>query len=507
MERLSVLDAEFLHLEDERSPMHIACMCTFEGPVPDREETERQIASKLPRIPRYRKRPRFPPLELGRPVWVDDPHFDLGYHVRRTALPAPGDDAALCALMGRLVSQLLDRDRPLWELWIVEGLEGGRWALISKIHHSMVDGVSGVDLLGTLLDDEPDRPLAPSIAWTPEPEPSRKAMVLDAWRGLTGDARDVVSSLVEGIRHPTRGAREVLDRAVGLAAFTRRLMTLRTGSIQGTVGRHRAYAHASVSFADVQGIRRALGGTVNDVLLAAISAGYRTLLAQRGEDPDRARVRSLVPVSMRPPEARGLMDNRVSALLCDLPVHVAGAVERLGAVKEEMNRLKLSHMAEAGAWVIDVGDLAPPFVVGATTRLIARAMHRVPQRFLATVTTNVPGPRRPLYFAGRAMRDWFPYVPISQGLRVGTAMLSYAGRIEFGITSDYDTVPDASSLARAIEEGVQELSRISALVRENGCGRLILAASPRMLGHLRSAGANPRGCCTPLARALHYRPP
>jgi diacylglycerol O-acyltransferase len=459
MERLKVLDAQFLHMEDERTPMHIACVCTFDGPAPTREETGRLMMAKLALIPRYRKRVRFLPLEIGRPVWVDDVHFDLGYHVRRTALPEPGDDGALCALMGRLVSQTLDRERPLWELWIVEGLAQGRWALISKIHHSMVDGISGVDLLTTVLDDAPDRPLPAEVEWTPEPEPSRLAMVLDAWRGLARDAGDVASAVAEGVRQPSRGARELRDRAVGLAAFTRRIATLRSGSIQGTIGKHRVFAHATVDLADVLGIRKALGGTVNDVVLAVISGGYRMLLAQRGEDPDRARVRSLVPVSVRAPEARGVMDNRVSAVLCDLPVQVADPVDRLNAVRAEMDRLKVSHMAEAGALVIELGDLAPPFVLGPTTRMVMRAMHRAPQRFLATVTTNVPGPRQPLYFAGRRMVDWFPYVPIGQGLRVGTAILSYAGRIEFGITSDYDTVPDATVLARAIEDGVRELGQ------------------------------------------------
>jgi diacylglycerol O-acyltransferase len=457
MERLRILDAEFLHMEDDRSPMHIAGLCTFEGPAPTRDEARRLFAAKLGLIPRYRRRVRFLPLWLGRPVWVDDPHFDLDYHVRRTALPAPGDDAALCALMGRLMAQVLDRDRPLWEVWVVEGLEGGRWALISKVHHSMVDGISGVELTATLLDSEPDRPLPAVAAWTPAPEPSRIAKVLDAWRGLAHDARRLAGNAVAVVRHPAAGAHELFDIGTGLAAFTRRLLTLRGGAIQGNVGKHRSYAHSSASFADVQTIRKALGGTVNDVVLAAVSGGYRALLAERGEDPDTARVRSLVPVSMRAPDEHGLLDNRVSAVLCDLPVHIADPGERLHAVRAEMERLKASHMAEAGAWIVGTGDLAPPFAVGAITRLGMWVMHQFPQRSLATVTTNVPGPRQPLYCLGRKMLDWYPYVPISQGLRVGTAILSYAGRLHFGLTSDYDTVPDATVLARGIVQGVDEL--------------------------------------------------
>lgn len=457
IERLRVLDAEFLHLEDERQPMHIAGLCIFEGPPPTRDEIGRLFSAKLGLIPRYRRRVRFLPLELGRPVWVDDPHFDLSYHVRWAALPAPGDDAALCALMGHLMSQLLDRSRPLWEAWIVEGLEGGRWALVSKVHHAMVDGVSGVDLTGVLLDAEPDCPLPAPASWTPEPEPSGIAKVLDAWRGLAHDARRTASSAVAMIRHPTTGVRDLRDSWTGLVTFTRRLLNLRTGALQGNVGKHRSYAHVSASLADVQVIRKALGGTVNDVVLAVVSGGYRALLLARDGHPETARVRSLVPVSTRAPDEHGMLDNRVSAVLCDLPVDVADPEQRLDAVRAEMERLKASHMAEAGAQVVGLGDLAPPFVVGPVTHLLMRVMHRVPQRMFATVTTNIPGPRAPLYCLGRKMLDWYPYVPIGQGLRVGTAILSYAGRLSFGITSDYDTIQDASVLARGIVQGVAEL--------------------------------------------------
>jgi len=465
MDRLSILDAQFLHLEDASSPFHIASLCTFDGPVPSREETLRLLAAKLPLMPRYRKRVRTVPFELGRPVWVDDPHFDLDYHVRRTALPAPGDDAALCALMGRLMSQLLDRSRPLWEIWIIEGLEGGRWGFVSKVHHSMVDGISGVELQGVLLDKERDGKLPASAPFVPEREPSSVALVLDAWQGLAHDARGVGARLLDSVRHPAAGARALRDRVVGLAAFTGRLLAMRSGPIQGTIGQHRSYAHASVSLADVQAIRRALGGSVNDVVLAAVSGGYRALLAQRRGDPDRSSVRSLVPVSVRRPEESGALHNRVSAILCDLPLDVADPVERLRAVRAEMDRLKATHMAEAGAWLVELGELAPPMVVGPLTRFIARAMHQVPQRSLGTVTTNVPGPRETLYFLGRRMVDWYPYVPITQGLRVGTAILSYNGRLSFGITGDYDTVPDASILARTIEEEIRDLARTAAALK------------------------------------------
>jgi diacylglycerol O-acyltransferase len=242
-----------------------------------------------------------------------------------------------------------------------------------------------------------------------------------------------------------------------MATFMRRLLILRTGELQGSVGKRRSYAHASATLEDVQAIRKAFGGTVNDVVLAAVSAGYRTLLQARTGRPVTAPIRSLVPVSTRASDEHGSLGNRVSALLCDLPVDVDDPIERLHAVRAEMERLKASHMAEAGAQVVDLGALAPPFVVGAVTRLVMRVMHRVPQRMFATVTTNIPGPRVPLYCMGRKMLEWHPYVPIGQGLRVGTAILSYAGRLSFGITSDHDTIQDATLLARAIVQGLAEL--------------------------------------------------
>lgn len=458
MDRLHALDAQFLHLEDDCSPMHIAGLCIFEGPPPERDEAVRFVSSRLPLLPRYRRRVRSVPLELGRPVWIDDARFDLDDHVHRTALPAPGDDAALCALMGRLMSTPLDRRRPLWELWIVTGLMGGRWAIISKVHHAMVDGIAGVALMATLLAEGRDTAPAAALPFRPAPEPSPAALILDAWKGLAEDAGALAGRLARALRDPAAAARAGAGLAAGLAVFLGRLATLRSGAIQGRVGNRRSYAHAQVALADVQAIRKALGGTVNDVILAALAGGYRDLLAHRGEDPDRAHLRSLVPVSLRAAGEEGGQDNHVSALLCDLPVDVADPVRRLHAVTAQMGRLKASHMAEAGAWVLELAALAPPMLVGPLTRLAARVMHGVPQRALGTITTNVPGPRQPLFFLGRRMTDWFPYVPISQGARVGTAILSYAGKIAFGITADRDSVRDAAILTRGVERAVAELT-------------------------------------------------
>jgi diacylglycerol O-acyltransferase / wax synthase len=459
MDRLSTLDAEFLHLEDGIAHMHIAGACAFADPPPSFDDVGRLVAAKLPRIPRYRQRVRGVPFELGRPVWVDDPHFDLGYHLRHTALPTPGDDATFCRLMGRLMSQPLDRERPLWETWLVEGLEGGHWALVFKIHHCMVDGIAGVELLGVLLDTEPDTTVTAPEPWEPRPEPRGAVKVLDAWSGLLTDAIATVRELTRAITDPAGAIRSAVGTARGLARFAGDLGATPPLSIEGTIGPHRAWSHSSASLGDVRTIRAAFGGTINDVVLAAVSGGYRELLISRGEDADRAVVRSMVPVSTRHDDGRGVPDNRVSTLLYDLPVQVADPVERLELVHEQMTELKASHMAEAGEAVTAIGNLAPPMVVGPLSRLAIRAMHQLPQRSVNTVTTNVPGPQFPLYCLGREMLEYRPFVPISHGVRVSTAILSYNGRLYFGITGDDETAADVDVLASGASRGIEQLCK------------------------------------------------
>lgn len=457
MDRLHTLDAEFLHLEDGVGHLHIAGISVFEGPPLTEAELAELLTAKLHLIPRYRQRVRSVPLELGRPVWVDDPHFNLAYHLRHTALPAPGDDAALCRLMGRLMSQALDPDRPLWETWLVEGLPEGRWALIFKVHHCMVDGIAGVGLLTALLDIDPDASLPEPEPWSPEPEPSGASLVLGAWSGLAGDVLERLAEVPGLVRHPSRSWQAISSGVEGLVGFTRHLGTTPPLAIEGSIGPHRTWAHSSVALADLKAVGHALGGTVNDVVLAAVALGYRDLLLAHGDVPDEAVVRSLVPVSVRHEDARGVPDNRVSALLIELPVDVVDPVERLGIVRQRMADLKASHMAESGEWVTSAGDLAPPMVVGPLSRFAMRLMRQLPQRSVTTVTTNVPGPQFPLYCRGRRMLAYRPYVPITHGVRVGTAILSYDGQVCFGVTGDYDSVPDVAVLADGIVAGVDEL--------------------------------------------------
>jgi diacylglycerol O-acyltransferase / wax synthase len=456
VERLSALDAEFLDLEDGAVHMHIAGACVFAGTPPSLADVEALIASKLHLIPRYRQRVRSVPFELGRPVWVDDPHFDIGYHIRHAALPAPGDDAAFCALMGRLMSHPLDRDRPLWEVWLVEGLEGGRWALVCKVHHCLVDGIAGVGILSIVLDLEPDAPLGDGPPWKPRPEPPAPCKVLDAWTALVGDLAGATRDLAGSFLHPAGSLRAALSTGGGALRFLRRLVPTRRLSIEGPIGPHRAWAHSTAGLAEVKTIGRAFGGTVNDVVLATVAGGYRALLVAHGDDPDSAVLRSLVPVSTRHEDARGVPDNRVSAVLCELPVDLADPVERLEQVRARMSALKEAHMIEAGEAVTSLVDLAPPMLLGVVSRVAIHSMHRLGQQSLNTVTTNVPGPNVPLYCLGREMLEYRPFVPISHGLRVGTAILSYNGRLFFGVTGD-ETVPDVGVLAEEAAAGVEEL--------------------------------------------------
>lgn len=457
MERMSLLDAEFLHLEDPVVHNHIAGISVFEGPVPDIDDFVRLMASKLASIPRYRQRVRTVPLELGRPVWVDDPHFSIEYHVRHTALPRPGDDAALCRLMGRLMSQPLDRERPLWEAWVVEGLSEDRWALISKVHHCLVDGVAGVELLAAILSVSRDTEIGPVAPWTPEPEPSGAGMVLDAWRGLAADTARLTRGLRGRVRDPLGSLRSLRRTGAGLVEMGRHLSGTPPLSIEGAIGPNRSWSFSVASMDDVRTIRKAFGGTVNDVVLAAVAGGYRALLASRGDDPDHAVVTTMVPVSVRSEDEHDVLDNRVSTILYEMPVDVADPVARLRSVHAGMSALKRSHMAESGAAVTDLGNLAPPMVVGAVTRLVMRVMSRLPQRAINTVATNVPGPQFPLYCLGREMVAYYPFVPISHGVRVGTAILSYNGRLAFGVTGDLDTAPDVDVCTRATAAAVAEL--------------------------------------------------
>jgi diacylglycerol O-acyltransferase len=461
MDRMNPLDAEFLYMEDGTAHMHIASCALFEGPAPAYGQLIDRMRAKLPLVPRYRQRVRFLPMDLRRPLWVDDPHFNLDYHVRHSALPPPGGKAELCRLMGRLMSQELDRSRPLWEAWVVEGLADGQWAVISKVHHCMVDGVAGVDLMSVVLDLEREPPPAIADGWAPEPDPSALRLAVDGAVNIVARPAEQLRGALAAILSPRRALSRGWTIASGLRGYGSALRPTPTTSLDGTIGPHRRWTYAGGTLDDIRTIRKAFGGTVNDVVVAAVTSGFRDLIVARGEDPERVVLRTLVPVSVRQQIGQGVFDNQVSAIFLDLPVHIADPLERLAAVHAEMDRLKQSHEAEAGQALTQLAAAVPPAFMGQGTRLVSRLLSRVPQRTMNTVTTNVPGPQCPLYFAGREMLEYLPYVPIGPGVRIGVAILSYNGRLHFAVTGDYDTAPDIGILAAGIEAALETLLRLA----------------------------------------------
>ncbi len=454
MERMSPLDAGFWSLEDRHAALHIGSVAVFEGPVPAHHELRELFCRKLRLIPRYRQRMRRVPFAIGRPVWVDDPGFDLDYHLRRTAVAAPGSTEQLQRLVGRLMSQRLDPDRPLWESWIVEGLDGGRWAMVSKLHHSMVDGIAGIGVLSAILDEQPDADPGQVTDWEPAPGPSSVSVLARALADGALTAGQTARRLSGAALHPAGAVTAVGETVTGMRHFAGAIRPVSGNSLSGPLGSPRRYRSIEVDLADVATVRDALGGSINDVALALVTRGLRELLTARGETPDPHGVRCLVPVSVRAPEHGDRADNHVSALLLELPVEFDDTRSRYDAVLARMRRLKASHEAEAGEAVTTLAELVPSALLSAALW----AAFRVPQRVLTTVVTNVPGSRVPLYAAGCRMIAHYPYVPIADRIRIGIAATSYDGRLYFGVTCDRASVPDADLITGGIADGLAELS-------------------------------------------------
>jgi diacylglycerol O-acyltransferase / wax synthase len=460
MERMSALDATFLEVEDAVTHMHIGSLGIFEGPPPLHEELREMVLGKLALVPHYRQAVRFVPLGMGRPSWVDDAHFNLDYHLRRTGLPAPGGEKELRRLVGRVMSQQLDRAKPLWEMWIVEGLDAGRWALISKIHHCMVDGVAGSDLISVLLDRERKPEPATKDTWEPRSSPGGVMLLAQA----IGHTLLSPSEAVRALPPPRQILERAQETAQGLLRMRGLIKPTPASSLNGPVGPHRRWDWARAQLSDIKIVRSALGGTVNDVVLACITGGFRRLLLSRGESVDRV-VRTLVPVSVRSASEHGDYNNRVSAMFAELPVSIEDPVKRLSSIRAQMADLKDSHEAVAGEVLTSLAGFAPPLLLALAERLATR----VPQNSVNTVTTNVPGPQHPLYAGGRRMLESLPYVPLGGHVRVGVAIFSYDGACTFGVTGDYDTAPDIDVLCAGIEASLSELLKLA------GSGERVLA--------------------------------
>jgi diacylglycerol O-acyltransferase len=470
MEVMSPLDAAFLRLESRSTSLHIASVGIFDGPPPTAEQVHAAFASKLHLVPRYRQRVREVPLRLGRPVWVEDPTFDLDYHLRHTALPQPGSDAQLRELVGRLMSQQLDRGKPLWETWVVHGLERDRWAVVSKIHHCMVDGVAGTDLISLLLDVTPDPVEGPAVLPEAAAEPSNARLLLTAVTSIPHQPATVLRSSWQALQHPRRTAEQVAVLSRGAASFAKLAKPAAASSLSGPLGSHRQWGWTRATLDDVRTIRSLHGGTVNDVVLAAITRGFRDVLLSRGENPDPQAVRTLVPVSVRHEKQQGALDNRVSAMIADLPVPAVDPLSRLSAIREELGRLKRSGEPQVGELVTSAAMLMwPPLLSFGLTGIF-----RLPHRHLVTVATNVPGPQVPLWLCGRPLREYYPYVPLADRVRIGVAITSYDGVLGFGVTADSESVPDLTVLLHGIDAELQELLALA------GTSRVIDVTGPRV---------------------------
>lgn len=463
-DRLNPLDAVFLDIEDGISHLPIASCGVFEGPAPAFDDLVAALTARLPLVPRYRQRLAFVPFRLARPVWVDDDAFDPASHFHHVALPAPGSEQQLATLMARVMSQEMDRSRPLWETWMVQGLADDRWALIGKVHHCMVDGVSGTDLLNVLLDTEraPAAQPLPVAEWSPGPAPSSTALLRDALVDIVRTpVRDVVAA-VPAMRHPSAVLDRLRDLGRGGASFVGSLRATPPTSVDGPIGAHRRWSVARATLDDVRSVKNAFGCTVNDVALAAVSGGFRELVLARGERPEDLVLRSLIPVSVRSEDAHSVPDNRVSAILFELPIGISDPVERLHAVHTTMETLKVSHEAEFGEAFTHVAGYAPAAVTSELLRAGAAMARRFGQRMCNTVATNVPGPQIPLYALGRELLEYLPFVPLSHGVRIGTAIVSYNGAIVFGVTGDYDTAPDIGTVTHGIEDAIATLTKLAA---------------------------------------------
>jgi diacylglycerol O-acyltransferase len=460
LDRLTPIDASFLHQEGRNSHMHIGGVLVFEGPPPPFEAYLEHVRGRLPRVPRYRQKLATPPLETGRPLWVDDPSFNLEYHVRQTALPAPGTEEQLFLLAARIASQPLDRTKPLWESWMVEGLEpsepGGeeRFALIFKTHHSLVDGVSGVDLATVLLDLEakPDPAAQELEPWRPAPVPGPAELVLAGLRGAAGAGL--------GLAHRTVGvALDPIGSAVALRSALQGLGELAWAALNPApetplnvpIGPHRRFAVVRQQLGDYREIKNAFGGTVNDVVLTVVSGALARWLRHRGVRTEGLEMRALVPVSVRSEDQRGAMGNQLTVMRGPLPVYIEDPVTRLGVVRQAMDGLKESKQAVGAATLAAVNELAPPTILAQASRL------QFSTRLFNLLVTNIPGPQFPLYVLGRRLQDLFPLAFLPENHALAVAIMSYDGGLDYGLLGDYDAMPDIDVIADGIDQALEEL--------------------------------------------------
>ncbi len=453
-DRLTATDASFLAQEHDASHMHIGGCTILEGPVPAYADFAAHIRSRLHLVPRYRQKLAFPPLETGRPLWVDDRAFNLDYHVRHSALPAPGSEAQLRALAARVFSQRLDRSKPLWELYLVEGLEGGRFAIISKTHHAVVDGISGVDLATVIFDlaAEPAPMPHPEGEWAASPEPSPVQLATRGLRSTVTTPVRLLAQTVAGASRPRETLDGVREAAEGIGELVwAGLNPAPETPLNVPIGPHRRLEFVRCELADFKKVKDTFGGTVNDVVLTVVAGGLRRWLRARGVRTEGLELRALVPVSTRAKHEKHTLGNRITVMRGPLPVYIEDPVARLRVVKASMDGLKDSKQAVGAEVMTGVQQFAPPTILAQASRL------NFSTRLFNLIVTNVPGPQFPLFVLGRRLVDLFPiaFLPENHGLAI--AIMSYDGGLDFGLLGDYDALYDLSSLAEYLEASLTEL--------------------------------------------------
>jgi diacylglycerol O-acyltransferase len=436
LDRLTAVDASFLSNESSSSHMHVGAVMIFEGPPPRYVDLVEHIRGRLNLVPRFRQKLVVPPLEAGRPLWADDVNFNLSYHIRHTALPEPGGEAQLKRLAGRVFSQQLDRSKPLWEMWLVQGLERDRFAILTKTHHAMVDGISGVDIGTVLFDLEPvPTPQPVEDEWVPQKQPGTAELV---GRGL-GDAIGLPIKLAE---RAVEGLSEVLSGFADPAPDV---------PLNHEIGPHRRYVWARSELATFKRIKDTFGGTVNDVVLAVVTGSLRDWLQQRGVRTEGLELRALVPVSIRAEDERGNLGNRIVLIRGPLPVYIEDPIRRLNTISAEMADLKNSKQALGAEVISRFNDFAPPTLLAQASRI------NFTTRLFNLIVTNVPGPQIPLYVLGRELEEVFPVAFLPQNHALAVAIMSYHGKVGFGLLADYDSMEDIEMLGAGINNALAEL--------------------------------------------------
>ncbi len=466
MDRLSSIDASFLTNETSSAHMHVGAILIFEGPPPGYEDFLAHVDSRLHLVPRFRQKLAFPPVETGRPFWVDDPSFNLAYHVRHSALPAPGSEEQLRNIAGRLFSQALDRSKPLWEIWLVQGLERNRFALITKTHHALVDGISGVDIATVLFDVKPvPERIEPDRDWVPRPTPSPQEL---AARGLVGAAETPFKLARRAIRaalDPVRTTEKVVEAGEGLAEVAWNLANPAPELPLNTeIGSHRRFAWTRAELDDFKRIKNVLGGTVNDVVLTVVSGALRSWLRSRGVKLAGLELRALVPVSIRTGDEHGQLGNRLAAMSGPLPVYIEDPVKRLEVVRRSMDGLKESKQALGAEVISRFNDFAPPTLLAQASRL------NFSTRLFNLIVTNVPGPQIPLYVLGRELQDVFPVAFLPENHALAIAIISYNGGMDVGLLGDYDAMEDIETVASGISESLADLLAAAEAVQATEAG-------------------------------------